>query len=65
MGLGKTVQALAFLQKLRKTKPKARNLLVVPTTLMENGQWEKGVWIIGKLPGIISQKKMHKIVHLF
>lgn len=39
MGLGKTVQVLAYLEKLRLEKPDARILLVVPASLVSN--WEK------------------------
>ena len=39
MGLGKTVQVLAYLEHLRKTKPDAAVLLVVPASLLRN--WEK------------------------
>lgn len=39
MGLGKTIQILAFLEKLREDKPTARNLLIVPASLL--GNWQK------------------------
>ena len=39
MGLGKTVQVLAYLEKLRLTKQKARVLLIVPASLLDN--WRK------------------------
>lgn len=39
MGLGKTVQVLAFLEKMRTGNKKARVLLIVPASLLEN--WRK------------------------
>ena len=39
MGLGKTIQVLAFLESLRAQNPKAKVLLVVPSSLL--GNWQK------------------------
>lgn len=39
MGLGKTLQVLTFLERLRKSNPDAKVLLIVPASLL--GNWEK------------------------
>ena len=41
MGLGKTIQVLAYLEKLRKTDKAAKVLLIVPASLIGNWQKEK------------------------
>lgn len=40
MGLGKTVQVLCYLERLRRTEPEARVLLIVPASLVGNWQRE-------------------------
>ncbi|MCD8205405.1 MAG: DEAD/DEAH box helicase [Clostridia bacterium] len=39
MGLGKTLEVLAYLEKLREENPDAKNLLIVPASLV--GNWQK------------------------
>ncbi len=41
MGLGKTVQVLAYLERKREKDPTAKNLLVVPASLL--GNWQKEI----------------------
>lgn len=55
MGLGKTIQVLSFLENMREKNPGAKNLLIVPASLL--GNWENEC---KKFTPSIKSKIIHK-----